>query len=134
MTATKPDGTTHTKRADLILSTTTAPIALDITVTSALNSSAMHGNQAATLPGTAARIAEHNKRTAYNPIVVTPLVMEAHGRWGEDAVQFLASILKHANPADSSRLRFKALRILSTTLQKENANTINDYRRAHSMT
>ena len=111
----------------------TGPLNLDVTITSALNASAMLGDLAAIAPGTAARIAETNKHRKYAPLPVTPLAMEAHGRWGEEALTFLTNILHHAPPGESQTLRHRAMRMLATALQRENANTLNDYRRNHGL-
>jgi hypothetical protein len=130
---TDAQGNPRDLRADLVLPTTTGPLNLDVTVTSALNASAMVGDLAATTAGTAARIAAIHQHRKYAPATVTPLVMEAHGRWGEDALTFLTNILHHAPKQESQVLRHRAMRMLATSLQAENANTLNDYRRTHNL-
>jgi hypothetical protein len=102
-------------------------IFMDITVTSALNAAAMEGGLAASTPGTAAEQAEHNKRKKYNPQPVTPLVQEAHGRWGQEALTLLRKLTSTLPAAIISPLTANVMQQLSYVLQRENANAILNY-------
>lgn len=88
--------------ADLTMQTQALTTYMDITVTCALNAAAMEGGLAVATPGTAANIAEHNKRRKYSPVLVTPLVQEAHGRWGQEALTLLRKLTATLPPTEIS--------------------------------
>ena len=79
--------------------------------------------EAAGLVGKAATIAEGKKRTKYRPAVVTPAMLETHGRMGPTLKAFLAKIA----PEDQQTLATwpqDAMRRISCVFQIHNARII----------
>ena len=95
-------------------------------VTSATTAAALAGTTNATVtPGHASKLAELHKRTKYHPHPVTPIVLEAHGRFGESLLDFLRLLTATLpTPAEQSAAYHYCIQRLSTTLQRSNAQTI----------
>ena len=115
---------TTDNRADVTLLTTTQPIHLDVMVTSAVNPSTLAGRRAIVVPGINASIGENYKRRKYHPHTVTPIVFEAHGRFGADIAPFLTKLTSALPLHEQSTAQHYAIQYLSTTLQRHNARTI----------
>ena len=67
----------------------------------------------------AACVAESKKRTKYRPAVVTPAILETHGRIGPTLKAFLARIAP-----DDQQARQEAMRRIPCVLQIHNARII----------
>ena len=79
--------------------------------------------EAAGLVGKAPSIAESKKRTKYRPAVVTPAIVETHGRIGPTLKAFLAKIAPEDQQARATWLQ-EAMRRISCVLQIHNARII----------
>ena len=79
--------------------------------------------EAAGQVGKAASIAGSKKRTKYRPAVVTPAILETHGRIGPTLKAFLAKIAPEDQQARATWLQ-EAMRRISCVLQIHNARTI----------
>ena len=113
-------------RSDLTISTDSIPIHVDVTVTLATSTTALAGTVAAHVTaGHAAKMAEENKRRHYGKHTITPFALEAHGRWGDDALALLRQLAAHAtDPAQRTSNYHYSIQRIATTLQRHNANTI----------
>ena len=79
--------------------------------------------EAAGLVGKAATITESKKHTKYRPAVVTPAILETHGRMGTTLKAFLAKIAPEDQQARATWLQ-GAVRRISCVLQIHNARII----------
>ena len=62
----------------------------------------------------------------YNPHPITPITFEAHGRFGPSALHFLNQLCKTLPTLrEQTDAHHYAIQQLSTTLQRNNAQTIN---------
>ena len=98
-------------------------------VTSATTASALAGTtNVAVTPGHANLLAELHKRNKYHPHPVTPIVFEAHGRFGESTLQFLQQLTATLPTAQEQTAAYHhCIQRLSTTLQRYNAETLCAY-------
>ena len=128
-----PDNASPTvNRADITWHTTTAPVHLDIMVTSALTQAALAGNHVMSItPGYANAQAEHHKRRKYAPHDVTPITFEAHGRFGNEALTFLRKLTNTSLEPERARAYHQAVQLFSTTLQRYNAKAIEAHIKHH---
>ena len=79
--------------------------------------------EAAGQVGKAASVAESKKRTKYRPAVVTPAILETHGRIGPTLKAFLAKIAPEDQQPWATWLQ-EAMRRISCVLQSHNARII----------
>ena len=98
------------------------PILVDLTVVSALTREALnHGS--ARRDGAAAAVAARHKRAKYLHCIVTPFVIEDHGRLGDEA----NDLCKHLAPTEPVR-RSKAIKLLhqslGAVLQRQSADAV----------
>lgn len=115
----------RTNRTDLTWHTATAPVHLDVMVTSAFTTASLAGTTASSItPGHAASAAEQHKRQKYAPHQITPIVFEAHGRFGNDTLDFLRQLTNTLPEPEQASAFHLAIQRLSTTLQLHNALTI----------
>ena len=99
-----------------------SPFYIDLTVVSALSTDALRQGSAVR-SGAAAELAARGKYKDYPDCVLTPFVIEDHGRLGNEALQFLRSIA----PTDAAE-RTKSIRqlhrSLGATLQRVAADAV----------
>ena len=78
--------------------------------------------------GCANLLAEQYKRKKYHPLPVTPITFEAHGQIGLSALDFLHQLSKTLPTLREQTAAYHhAIQQLSTTLQRNNAQTINTH-------
>ena len=99
-----------------------SPFYIDLTVVSALSSDALSGGSAVR-SGAAAEIGARGKFRDYPNCVLTPFVIEDHGRLGNDALRFIRSIAP-SDPAERSRSIRQLHRSLRATLQRVSADAV----------
>ena len=120
------DDSTQLNRSDITFFTANETIHLDVMVTSATTAAALAGTTNVTVtPGHANTLAELHKRNKYHPHPITPIVFEAHGRFGESVLQFLRRLTATLpTPTEQAAAYHYCIQRLSTTLQRSNAQTI----------
>ena len=130
--ATHPDDHDRAGRTDITWHTATETVHLDVMVTSALTQAALAGEHAASItPGCANAQAEHYKQRKYAPHNVTPIVFEAHGRFGNETLNFLRKLTNTLPEPEQTAAYHHAIQQLSTTLQHYNAKTIHAHTHSH---
>lgn len=98
---------------------------MDIMVTSAFTTAALAGNHASSItPGLANTFGEQYKRRKYAPHPIVPILFEAHGRIGDDTLNFLGKLSKTLPEPEQAPMYHQAIQLLSTTLQRHNAKAI----------
>ena len=125
-TTNHPDDTpSPLNRADVTWFTSTGPVHMDIMVTSAFTTAALAGNHASSItPGLANTSGEQYKRRKYAPHPIVPILFEAHGRIGDDTLNFLGKLSKTLPEPEQAPMYHQAIQLLSTTLQRHNAKAI----------
>ena len=120
------EDTTQLNISDVTFFTADATIHLDVMVTSATTVATLAGNTSATVvPGEANCIAELYKRKRYHPHPITPIVFEAHGRFGGSVLTFLQQLTATLpTPREQTAMYHYCIQRLSTCLQRNNAQTI----------
>ena len=98
-------------------------------VTCATTAQALAGSTGLTAaPGYAATLAELHKHNKYHPHPITPIVFESHGRFGQTTLQFLRDLTATLpTPQEQTAAYHYCIQRLSTTLQRNNAETINTH-------
>ena len=131
-TAHSDDDKTTSNRADVTWFTAAGPVHLDVMITSAFTQTALAGiNATSVVPGTANAHAELYKKRKYAPHPVTPIVFEAHGRFGNETISFLQKLTATLPEPEQTQMLHYAIQILSTTIQKHNAQTIEAHIKHH---
>lgn len=125
-----PDDETPLNSSDITFHTANGPMHLDVMATSATTAHALAGTTNVTskrslaMPMPKGNNIRH-KRSKYHPLPVTPLLLEAHGRFGESFLQFLRQLAATLpTPAEQTAAYHHAIQRISTTLQRNNAQTI----------
>ena len=99
-----------------------SPFYIDLTVVSALSTDALSGGSAVR-SGAAAEIAARGKFRDYPNCILTPFVIEDHGRLGEEALRFIRSIAPQ-DDAERSRAIRQLHRSLGATVQRVSAEAV----------
>ena len=120
------DDTPHLNRSDITFFTASETIHMDVMVTSATTAAALAGTtNVSVTPGHACTLSELHKRRKYHPHPVTPVVFEAHGRFGETLLDFLHRLTATLPTTQEQASAYHyCVQYLSTTLQRHNARTI----------
>ena len=120
---------TPLNRSDITFYTADSTIHLDLMVTCATTTQALAGSTGLTAaPGYAATQAELHKHNKYHPHPITPIVFETHGRFGQTTLQFLRDLTATLPTTQEQTATYHyCLQQLSTTLQRNNAQTINTH-------
>jgi hypothetical protein len=116
---------TNMGRSDITWFCATHPVHMDCMITSAFTQATVAGNYASSITaGYACKIGEQHKLRKYAPTPVTPIVLEAHGRVGEETLNFLHKLVNTLPEAERTTTYHYCLQQISTTLQRYNARTI----------
>jgi hypothetical protein len=112
-------------RSDITTYETGARQDLDIMITHTWHGLAMRQGRAAKQDGIAAKYAEHYKLHKYRHTTITPFVLEAHGRLGDHARQYIKHLLNsHTTPETASTEHTRVFMELSVELQRHNARAV----------
>jgi hypothetical protein len=124
-TAVAPHGSQeHSRRADIVISTTGAPTYIDVVIPSPLAPTWFQRLRCAHTDGATAANAEKYKRAHYHPTPVVPLATEVFGRHGESSLEFLARLTHTARERGTTYEPRYAQQALALTLQRANAQNI----------
>ena len=99
-----------------------SPFYIDLTVVSALSSGALSGGSAIR-SGAAAEIGARGKYRDYPNCILTPFVIEDHGRLGDEALCFIRSIAP-PDPSERTKAIRQLHRSLGATLQRVAADAV----------
>ena len=70
-------------------------------------------------------MAENAKRQKYGNHTVIPFAIEAHGRWGESALELVRQLSAHSDDESERNNNYHhAIQRIATTLQRHNARTL----------
>ena len=98
------------------------PLLVDVTIVSALATEGMAVG-APRRDGAAAAAAARRKRAKYPGVVVTPFVVEDHGRLGEEALALMRLLAPRADTARSAAIR-QLHQALGSILQRHAADAV----------
>ena len=98
------------------------PVHVDVTIVSALAREAMAAG-GSRRDGAAAGVAARRKRAKYPQCMVTPFVVEDHGRFGEDAVALVRRLAPVVSTKRSAAIR-RLYQSMGSVLQRNAADAV----------